>query len=144
MSSAISGEGQSARTPIGLWLRRADNAITARTNEALSTLGLTRFQWQALNTIHTSGRISPAQLHAGLRDFVDDAELEQLLRSFQDRGWLNVHASGFVELTDAGTRGREDALVVQAQVRGRTVRGISEQDYLTPFRVLPMIVKNLE
>jgi DNA-binding MarR family transcriptional regulator len=127
-----------------LWLRCADNAITARTNEALSALRLTRIHWQALNTIHTSGRITPGQLHTGLQDFVDEAGLERLLRSFQDRGWLNVHASGFVELTDAGTRGREDALAIQAQVRDRTMRGISEQDYLTVLRVLQAIVKNLE
>jgi hypothetical protein len=143
MGNAISGEGLSARTPIGLWLRRVDNAITARTNEALSALRLTRIHWQALNTIHTSGRITPGQLHTGLQDFVDEAGLEQLLHSLQDRGWLNVHASGFVELTDAGTRGR-GRVGDSGPGERPTMRGISEQNHLTVLRVLRAIVKNLE
>lgn len=133
--------------PIGFWLKRTDELLTKRSNEALSEVGLTRFHWQALNSIFEADTITRDDLFAGLQTFVDSSGLDAILDDLVSRGWL-VRREGMsgavkLELTDSGKEGHSQALARQAEVRRRSMQGISQEEYTMVIRILQRFVENL-
>jgi hypothetical protein len=45
------------RLPIGYWLERADELLTARIDEAQRENGPTRLSWQVINVVHERGMV---------------------------------------------------------------------------------------
>jgi DNA-binding MarR family transcriptional regulator len=131
--------------PIGYWLKRADEVLTAGINEAQRVNGLTRTEWQILNVLHESGPAREEQIATALQPFAGAASLGRTLSGLRERGL--VAGSGTpgepYELTAEGRRTHEAALALQKEVRQRAVRGISEEEYATTVRVLQQIVENL-
>jgi DNA-binding MarR family transcriptional regulator len=134
--------------PLGYWLKRVDELITSRANEALGGLGLTRLHWQTLNILREAGRTTLTLAHRSLQDFGSLADLDRVLGSLEARGWVTRISDGAsapaFELTDEGQKGHANALQLQSQVRQRTMRGVSQDEYRTVIRVLETIAFNLE
>jgi len=133
--------------PIGFWLRRADELITQRSNEALQEFGLTRTHWQVLNSISEAGRIVKEALLETLRDVLDAGKLDEILAEFEARRWtaLEVDRGGKrLGLTPDGQEAHAAILARQTQVRQRLAQGIKEEEYGTMMKVLRRIVSNLE
>jgi DNA-binding MarR family transcriptional regulator len=133
----------SSERPIGYWLKAADQAISAHVDEAQAANGVTRLEWQVLNTIREGKQRSPEQISTALHMFLDRATLDTLLARLKTRGWIAVGAGGEATLTEVGQRAYERILARQQEVRQQLMEGISAEDYATVLRVLKRIVANL-
>jgi DNA-binding MarR family transcriptional regulator len=129
--------------PIGYWLKAADRAITARVDAVQRAEGVTRLDWQVLNTIAQSAHRSPDQIVAELHMFLDRAALDKVLTAFRTNGWIVENATGEISLTEAGRQAHARILARQQEVRQQLMQGISADEYTTALRVLQRIVANL-
>ena len=129
--------------PIGYWLKAADQAITARVDEAQCADGVTRLQWQVLNTIAEATHRTPDQIVAALHMFLDAPTLDTVLTDLRNHGWIAADTSGALSLTEAGRQAHARILARQEEVRRQVMRGISADEYTTALQVLKRIVANL-
>lgn len=139
-------ESKTPNLPIGYWVKRADQVLTARINEAQQAHGLSRTMWQVLNVLYEAGPASSARLGEPLRPFADAAALGGALSDLAGRGLVEGEGSdsdGY-RLTTLGRRTHEAALTLQKGVRRQAMEAISDTDYLTAVRVLQQLVQNLE
>jgi DNA-binding MarR family transcriptional regulator len=137
-----------AHLPIGYWLKQADNLITEQVNKVQADNGISRFDWQVLNTLHEVGPVSKDRIFEVMSTFVDAAGLDAILVHLAERGWAESIESGQAgivtyQLTHEGERRHSVILAAQKEARQRTVQGISEEEYATVIRVLQQIVSNL-
>jgi DNA-binding MarR family transcriptional regulator len=131
--------------PIGYLLKEADRVITAHVDAAQAANGVSRLEWQVLNSLRAGSPGSSAQLAAALHMFLDEAAaLGRILERFRAEGWAEVLPTGEVRLTAAGERHHTHVLARQQEVRQLAMQGISSEDYSTVLRVLDRIVTNLE
>lgn len=140
MAASTSAEPE---RPIGYWLKAADRAITARVDAAQRADGVTRLEWQVLNTISEGPHRSPDEIVAALHMFVDGPTLDTVLGALRDRGWIVADTSGRIGLSEAGRQAHARILARQQDVRQELMRGISAEEYATVLRVLKRIVANL-
>ncbi|MCG3158980.1 MAG: hypothetical protein DKINENOH_05628 [bacterium] len=136
------------KLPIGYWLKQADNLLTEQINKAHATHGVSRFDWQVLNTLKDVGSASRERMFETLQTFVDRSHFNGILTSLVERGWIEPRKgpqSGVEEfqLTEQGERQHEVLFATQKEVRQRAMQGISEAEYATVIRVLQQIVNNL-
>ncbi len=133
----------SAPRPIGYWLRRADQLLTARIDDAQRATGITRLEWQLLNVVRKARSSAVDGAVAALAPFADAATVETAVASLEARGLIR-RATGSLSLTPEGEDLFAAALAVQTAVRQQAMAGISEADYETAMRVLQQLVANLE
>lgn len=137
-------EPHEPRLPIGYWLKKADQLLTARIDEAQQVNGVTRLEWQLLNTLHERGSASFEHLAAALHPFADaPALVEALERLVQREAVESSPGTPEYRLTPSGGRLHAAAAASQDALRRRAMEGISENDYATAVRVLQRIVQNL-
>jgi DNA-binding MarR family transcriptional regulator len=140
-------EQQSAQRPIGYWLRRADQAITAHVDEVHGDKGVSRVHWQVLHLIQQGGAVTAQSVFEEMRDFVRASEFDAVVRELERRGWiahrLDTPATPVLELTEPGRRFHSDVMQAQTDVRQRAMEGITPEEYATTVRVLQRIVSNL-
>lgn len=131
--------------PIGYWLKKADELLTARINEAQQANGLTRTEWQVLNTLLETEAASRSEIVEILSPFGDAETIGAPVDSLMERGLIEPDGSetGRLRLTTLGRQLHARALEVQKGIRLQAVQGISETDYATTVRVLQQIVENL-
>ena len=143
MSDRRSSEAR-PQLPIGYWLKRADELLTARIDEAQRANGLTRLEWQALNVIRGRPRVRGADIVSALEPFADAGTVGEVLRGMELRGSIAGSLETGFELAPAGVELYEQALSMQASVRQRATEGISEAEYAGAVDVLRRLVENLE
>jgi aminoglycoside 6'-N-acetyltransferase len=132
------------RLPIGYWIKKADELLTARIDAAQQANGLTRLGWQALNMIQELAAPSHEEITKTLRPFADAATVAQTLDGLVDQGLVRRLSAGLLELTAEGAKLHNQAIETQKTVRHRAVEGIDGADYATTVRVLQRLVRNLE
>ncbi|MGH7196750.1 MAG: MarR family winged helix-turn-helix transcriptional regulator [Candidatus Saccharimonadales bacterium] len=132
-----------SQVPIGLFLKRADAAITAYASKALQEVGIDRTQWQMLRIVHEARVISKESVRQSLKDFIDEQTFNKLLQRLTGDGWI-AEKQGQLALTDAGNEKHDQAFEIQKQVRQQTVKGISEEEYNAVIRVLQQVIENLK
>jgi DNA-binding MarR family transcriptional regulator len=135
------------QSPIGYWLKHADEVITEHVDRVLNDNGFTRFRWQVLNIAYQAGTITRGGVFDTMQTFIDARQLDEIVDGFVEEGWLVRRGEGDaaqLTLTDAGKAKRETIFKLQSEVRRRAMQGISEQEYATVIDVLQRIVKNLE
>jgi DNA-binding MarR family transcriptional regulator len=144
-STGYMSEQKSPYLPIGYWVRKVDETLTAQINEAQEVNGLSRTTWQVLNVLHDMASTTLAQLAEPLRPFADAGSLADVIDRLAERGLIEGErsASAGFRLTDQGRRVHQAALERQKEVRQRAVRGVSEADYLTTVQVLQRVAENL-
>ena len=131
--------------PIGYWIKKADEALTSRIGEAQKANGLSRTEWQVINSLNKVHVATEEQLGETLHAFADAALLRDIIGSLVERGLVEreVSAAFSYRLSDRGRGVHEAALILQKEVRKQAVEGISETDYVTTVRVLEKLVENL-
>jgi DNA-binding MarR family transcriptional regulator len=135
---------QERQRPIGFWLKRADELLTKRIDEAQRASGLIRLEWQALNVVRERVTASAEEVAAVLQSFADRQRVYETLAQLARRGTIAQSADARWSLTEAGTSLYEGALAVQQQIRQRAMTGISDTEYAAAVRVLKRLVDNLE
>jgi aminoglycoside 6'-N-acetyltransferase len=134
----------SPRLPIGYWIKKADELLTSRIDEAQRQNGLTRLAWQILNMVRDAAAPARNEVAATLRPFARAAVVDETLNALAERGLVRRLPAGLLELTPEGAALHERALESQQTVRSRAVEGIEGADYATTVRVLQRLVRNLE
>ena len=89
-----SQEQKRPHLPIGYWLKKADELLTARINEAQEANGLTRTEWQILNVLHEAAPVAKSQIVETLSPFGDPASLGSAVDALVDRGLVEDDGSG--------------------------------------------------
>jgi DNA-binding MarR family transcriptional regulator len=139
---------QSTNIPIGYWLKKVDQLITDRTNEVQAANGVSRLEWQTLNTLFEKESATAADLQATLAPFTDMANLRQILARFIELNWLEVTQTAenapLYWLNSRGTEQHQRILQAQQAARGRIMQGISAADYATVIQTLQQMAANLE
>ena len=130
--------------PIGYWLKRADEVLTACIDEAQRANGLTRLEWQAVSVIRARPRVRGVEVVSTLEPFADAGTVGEVLRTMELRGFIVGSFEGGFELQPDGAELYERALSTQVAVRQRAMRGISESEYASTVTVLRRLVENLE
>jgi DNA-binding MarR family transcriptional regulator len=136
---------ESERRPIGYWLKHLDRLIDQAFERALDADGLTRRQWQVLNTL-AAGPTTNAALTAALQPFVqgDSMAIEVVINDFLGRGWVRNVPDGGVEISERGRAAHEAAMQRVAETRQALRRGITEDEYVSVIRILQRMASNLE
>jgi len=129
--------------PIGYWVKRVDELLTAQLGEALARHRLDRFRWQLLNSIADAGAAGLDALRERLLTFVDDATLDAMVADLADRGWLVTDADGLLSLTTSGATVHVAALREVTEARRRATEGVQPADYATTVSTLQRIAANL-
>jgi DNA-binding MarR family transcriptional regulator len=129
---------------IGYWLKEADRAITEHVDRVQAANGVSRLDWQVLNSIHEVGRGTPEQLVSTLHMFLDRPRLDTILASLAARGWTTTLPTGEVVLLADGEQHHAKILAQQQQVRRRAMDGITSEEYDTTVRVLQRMITNLK
>ncbi len=80
------------KLPIGYWLKQVDTLLTEQINQAHHASGITRVEWQLLQSLHQQGPLARETLLDTLRAFVDAPALELTLGRLQARGWIAEQA----------------------------------------------------
>ncbi|MGW7099985.1 MarR family winged helix-turn-helix transcriptional regulator [Streptomyces sp. NPDC054838] len=133
---------QDTDRPIGYWLARTDQALTAHMDAILTDAGLTRLTWQVLNAVGedpATDRAVRDLLAANAAAPALTAAVEALLAT--DR--LTRPAPGTLALTDAGRTCRAEAAVRVDAFRALAKQGISPHEYTTAVSVLARMARNL-
>jgi hypothetical protein len=128
--------------PIGWYLKEADALITQNFNASLESQGLTRFHWQVLKTISDYGLLSKKGYYLKVNRFITEPELENILLSLLDRGWLSHTGEDFY-FTETGKG--EFALIEDIQERNREkmLAGTNPEDYYLTLAFLNQVIQNL-
>lgn len=74
--------------PIGYYLKKADNLLTAGINQIHKEFGISRLHWQAMHFMHESGSLNPEKLKKVLKEFAEPDELDTVLADLMSRGWI--------------------------------------------------------
>lgn len=98
--------------------------MTARINEAQQANGLTRTEWQILNTLHEIDQASRQHVAEILHPFGDAAAIGAALEGLIARGLVEETEAGAGEftLTAQGRERHASALAVQQQIRRQPVK----------------------
>lgn len=131
--------------PIGYWLKKVDELLTARINEAQEANGLSRTEWQILNFLFENSVATNTQITAILHPFADADAVQAAVDRLIQRGLIVAKGdhSFELELTEQGRQVHGSALETQKQVRQQAMKGISNEEYATTIRVLQQMVANL-
>ncbi|MFD3468166.1 MarR family winged helix-turn-helix transcriptional regulator [Streptomyces sp. NPDC058682] len=129
--------------PIGYWLNRTDQALTASMDAALADFGLTRLGWQVLNAVKDDPRATDSAVRTALAANADTAALDSAVASVLAGGWVTRPRPEGLALTDDGrARLAEVARRVDA-FRERSTAGITREEYVTAVTVLERMTRNL-
>jgi hypothetical protein len=139
-------EQKKPHLPIGYWLKKADEALTARINAVQQANGLSRTDWQILNVLHEVGTATREQIADPLRPFGVADSLGEILDSLVKRSLVEGDGADLPgwRLTTEGRRVHGHALLLQKEVRQQATQGISKADYAMTIRVLERLVENLK
>lgn len=134
-------EQKKKRLPIGYWLKKADALLTDGIDEVQAEFGLSRTEWQVLNTLADTPDIPHATLLAVMRPFIEETQLDTILNKFKTSGLLDGKVP--CHLSAEGAQLHSECLTQQTEFRQKAMRGISEQEYELTLRTLAKLVDNL-
>ena len=130
------------KAPIGYWIKQADELLTKRINEIHFSAGLTRTDWQVLNSINGIGQITRNKLLTDIKPFADENSLNTIIAKLKDEGLL-VEVTEEFTLTAKGIELHRSCLEKQNTFRQKAMIGISEQQYEETVSTLQKIVANI-
>jgi aminopeptidase N len=132
---------ESARRPIGWWLKEADARLEQAFDRALAAAGRTRREWQVLNTL--AERPTPTDdLVAALAPFASRDDVLWLVDGLLARGEVQV-TDRTLRLTDGGARTHAELASAVAQVRQRVTAALPGEEYATLVRLLSRLVEGV-
>lgn len=131
------------RRLIGYQVKRLDQLIEATFDQAVASVGMSRREWQTLNTIV---RDPGADLVDALRPFweSDGESIADVTTALVVRGWVTRDADGRWAATDAGRAAHESAARSVGTLRRQLAEGITEAEFATLTDTLARMIANLE
>lgn len=134
-----------AALPIGYWIKKVDELLTAQINETHQRVGLSRPGWQLIHQVCTKPAQPAASWVALIAPFATAQEAYQHLRELTDRGLLawDGEPSGWPKATAEGEQLHNACFIEQQKVRQRAMRAITEEQYMATVQTLQQIVANL-
>lgn len=131
------------RRLIGYQVKRLDQLIEATFDQAVGSVGMSRREWQTLNTIV---RDPAADLGEALRPFweIDGESIADVTAVLAARGWITRDADGRHAVTDTGLTAHETAACAVGDVRRQLADGITEAEFATLTGTLARMIANLE
>ncbi|MDR3082807.1 MAG: MarR family transcriptional regulator [Streptomyces sp.] len=130
--------------PIGYWLNRTDQALTAAMNGLLAESGLTRLAWQFLNVVQDTPEAADTEVLTVLAANADAADLTAAVETLLADGWLTRPAPGRLALTDTGRARHARAAERVDAFRELSLTGITHEEYRTAVTVLERMTGNVE
>lgn len=131
--------------PIGLLLRKLDGLINERFEQTLGERGITRRQWQLLNTL-AEGPATLDELNTSVAPFLERSTGEtarQHLDPLVNQDFVTADDDVY-QLTDSG-RTLIGSLAEEVQVtRELTVQGLGDGEYDRTIATLQTMIANLE
>lgn len=133
------------RRLIGYQVKRLDQLIESTFDRLLAEAGVSRRQWQTLNTIG-AGPVDDAGLADALRPFweVNHENLEDVIADSTAQGWVDREPDGHYVLTDAGRAVHAAAADSVGRIRELSAAGISEAEFDRAMDVIQRLIGNLE
>ncbi|MEU8431459.1 MarR family transcriptional regulator [Streptomyces sp. NPDC029216] len=130
--------------PIGYWLNRTDQALTATMNSLLAESGLTRLAWQVLNVVEDGPGATDTAVRTVLAANADAAALTAAIDAVLAGGWASRPQPGRLALTDDGRARLAEVGLRVGAFRELSTAGISREEYETAVSVLERMTRNLE
>ncbi|WP_327110237.1 MarR family transcriptional regulator [Nocardia sp. NBC_01730] len=142
---AATGADAADNRLIGYQVKRLDQLIELTFDRLISETGLTRRQWQTLNTIGR-GAVDDAQLVDALRPFweANKENVDEVVADLAVRGWVERGPDGKYALTAAGRTAHAAAAETVGRIRELSAAGISDQEFAQMMDVMRRIIANLE
>jgi DNA-binding MarR family transcriptional regulator len=141
-------ESKTANLPIGFWLKKVDQLLTDQINQIQARNGLTRLEWQTLNTLHEKEGVGQEALHTILAPFTDRATLSKILGRFSELDWLDMTnddaGTSIYWLKSEGKQQHQKVFKAQQEIRELAMKEINADAYATVIRTLQQMVTNLE
>jgi DNA-binding MarR family transcriptional regulator len=133
-----------ARRPIGYYLKQLDRLIEERFERDLATHRIARRHWQILNILHSGPTDSPALTEA-LRPFWTASGIAQqaVLDDLVQRGTVS-HDSESYDLTPSGRALHAAVLERVTATRELLLDGLTADDYQTVVDTLQHMARNLD
>lgn len=130
---------------IGHQVKRLDQLIELAFDRRLSEAGLSRREWQTLNTL-AAGPAGATELTDALRPFwvVENEDPHEVVAALSERGWVSQDTEGRFVLTEAGRTIRMAAADSVARIRDLSSAGVSDQEFTQMMDVMARIIDNLE
>jgi DNA-binding MarR family transcriptional regulator len=135
----------SERRPIGHWLKELDRLIEQTFDRALAGAGVSRRDWQVLNSLETRP-LARDQIVEQLRPFwgVDVVAPDTVLAALIERGWVLRDAAGGYALAPEGEAARAALLERVTELRAAIADGVTPEDYNTTIDTLARMAANVE
>lgn len=128
--------------PIGYWLKQADELLTKRIDDIQSSFGITRKDWQILNTISENNLIPKSNLMDLMSPFADAKSVNDILLKLRVKDLIEEQDEKLA-LTAKGKQLHLTCLHEQKRFRQTAMTGVSEQDYEVTISTLQKIVANI-
>lgn len=126
--------------PLAHWLTLTEGLIAARVAESLEEHGLTRAQWQLLNTLTVAPQ-SRAELEAGFEEEQRGAVSGQIEELVESR-WVTVEGDLYTLTATGRTAGARVGEAVEA-LRAEATADVPRDQIDDAVRVLRRIARNL-
>ncbi len=133
------------RRPIGYWLKHLDVLIERALESALAEEGITRREWQVLNTL-ANGPSSLVDLEQAVEPFLaeDPDAARRAVANLEMREWARSIEGNVLRLTATGVEAHARLRDRVGATRRLLVRGVSEEEYAQTVDVLRRMAENLE
>ncbi|TVT48062.1 MarR family transcriptional regulator [Amycolatopsis rhizosphaerae] len=126
--------------PLGYWLKQIDGQLETAFDHLLAEEAVSRRQWQILNTLATGPR-SLQEIDEALAPFRGSGcpTFQPVVAELVARGWAQ---DGYA-LTGQGRLAHQQIAAKVHAFRGKTIEGLSEEDYATLVGLLERVSANL-
>ncbi len=135
-----------APKPLGYWLKHLHNLLEEYFERDLADLGLTRRQWQILNTL-SRGERTADDLREALAPFWTPGEpdFETALGEATHRGWTTPGRAGAtIALSEAGRATHARMAERVARTRETVMSGLAPERYAAVVDTLATMATNVE
>jgi DNA-binding MarR family transcriptional regulator len=131
--------------PFGYWLRHIDGAIEQHMARLFAADGLSRRDWQVLNTV-ACGPLGAAEVDATMAAFLGPEEptMRPRLDALAARGWARTGEDGTVALTEDGLAAHRRISGQVAELRRRIAAGLTPEEFRTLTSLLQRTAAHLD
>ncbi len=130
------------KLPIGYYLKNADRLLTEGINHIHQEMGITRTDWQILNSIHENDKIDLDKIAELLKAFADKETIENSLTALAKRQLISDNQ--LLSLTEEGKKLFETCLQKQKAFRQKSMEGLTQEQYEQTISFLEKLIDNLK
>ena len=133
---------ENRKLPIGYYLKKVDNLLTDGISKIHAEFGITRTDWQILNTIHDKKNTDRNTIYELLSEFATIEHINLLISSLIKNEL--VFENETLKLTEKGNDIFQTCLQNQIEFRQKSMQSVTEQEYVQLIGILEKIIDNLK